>query len=88
MNVFRHSTYTAYEIRPWKIRQRGIVIIRETGNRINARSLWNVHNWRFIVKPSRFNRWHWLIRFPFFYFERNNVDIKIGYPNLYLWIIQ
>jgi hypothetical protein len=88
MEVFRHSTHTAYAIRPWKVGRRGLIVIRETGNRLAARDLWNVRNFRFCVWPSRFYRWHWFIRLPFFFFSRDNCGMKIGHPNLYLWVIR
>nr|DAE10376.1 MAG TPA: hypothetical protein [Siphoviridae sp. ctwrX9] len=43
-----------------------------------------VKNHRFIIKPNKQWRYfHWFIRQPFFYFERNNGGIYLGAPNRY-----
>ena len=88
MNVYTHPTHTAYAIKPWKVGRKGLIVIRETGNRLAARDLWNVHNFRFYIRPSKYYRWHWFIRLPFFYFCRDNCNTKIGHVNLYVWIIR
>jgi hypothetical protein len=81
MKVFKHKSHTAYEIRPWKVKEHGIVLIRETGNKKSIKTLF--HNWKLYI-----NKRFWIIRAPFFYFERNNGGIQIGIPNFYLWVIQ
>ena len=94
MKIFRHSTHTVYEIQEWKLngkngkRQHGICIIHETGNRFNARSLWNPRCWKLIVTPHKSSRWFWFVHLPVFRFNRDNCNLEIGHPNLYLWIIR
>lgn len=91
MRVFPCKSHVAYEIRPIKqIRpgkhQTGIVIIRETGMRKTARDLWIPKNWRFQVFPDK-PHWKWFIRLPFFHLIKNNCNLEIGHPNLFIWFI-
>lgn len=87
MKKFVHSTHTVYAFRDWTLKKSGIVLVLNTGNRILARDMWNPCNWRLRVYPGRLNPWHWFIRLPFFYLNRNNTGFEIGHPNLYLWVI-
>ena len=91
MKVFRHESHTVYVFREWKMiddkrHQSGICIIRKTGSRIPARSLFDHKNWRFTVPEKNFHRF-WHIRLPFFLFNRDNCGIEVGHPNMFLWII-
>lgn len=46
-------------------------------------------NFKFSIRPHRqWKYFHWLIRFPFFYWEKNNGGFEIGLPNFYLWVIK
>lgn len=86
MNIYRHKTHTAFAIRNWNYDQSGLVIIHNTGNRIPILTLFNPRNWRFNIQRNNFSSFC-QIRLPFFLFNKDNCGIKIGHPNLYLWII-
>lgn len=49
--------------------------------------LQGLRNIRFSIKLHLHWYNHVFIRLPFFYFEKNNFDYKIGLPNLHLWKI-
>lgn len=82
MNIYHHKTHTAFAIRNWDQYHSGLVIIRNTGNRIPILTLLNPKNWRFNIESN-----FWCICLPFFLFNKDNCGIEIGHPNLYLWII-
>lgn len=43
-------------------------------------------NMRFRIKPHIiFKYFYWIIRLPFFYWERSITGYKFGIPNLYIW---
>ena len=77
MRIFRHRTHTVYEIRPWSKEKHGLVFIRNTGSKMNLKTLF--HSWAWHVRKK-----FWLIRAPFFWLSRDNGGIQIGTPNFYL----
>lgn len=90
MQIFRHETHTVYVLRDYRNKKRdgyqtGVTLIHQTGRRMCARALWHPKNLLFYVQPGKL-RWHWMIRLPFFWYERNNCGFEIGHPNLYLWV--
>lgn len=87
MKKFKHDTHTAWELRPWKAEKPGLVIIRNTGDKMTIFDRWNWRNFRFRVWRSK-PRWHWLIRTPHFYLCRDNGGLEVGHPNLYFWWIR
>lgn len=83
MKKFVHESHTAIELLKRKI----VIINHDKIQMFNRRV--KFANWRFLIQPNK--RWlyfHWFIRLPFFYFEKDNVSIKIGTPNSYLWLIK
>lgn len=91
MRVFRHKFHIVYEL------SKKLVIIKK----LDKIKFWfpkehrppetkcGLVNIKFIVHPHKqFKYFHWLIRLPFFYWEKNNGGFKIGLPNLYLWNIR
>ncbi|AJA41436.1 hypothetical protein AXJ14_gp117 [Geobacillus virus E3] len=83
MKVYKHKSHNAYQLR------KKLVLIKNH----QKIKFWNkgkvLPNFRFNIKPHKqLKYFHWLIQMPFLYFERNNGGLKIGLPNLYLWIIK
>ena len=83
MKIFKHSGHNAYEF------TKKLVVIK---NKDKIKFRFKGHgfaNFRFIIHPCRnFQYFHWLIRTPIFYWEKNNGGFEIGLPNLYLWVIR
>ena len=88
MKKFIHPTHKAYEIRRWESGGFGIVLIRNTGNRINISIQFNLDNIHFhYSRPNKY-QWFAVVRMPFFLFEKDNCGFKIGTQNRYLWVIK
>lgn len=90
MQMFRHKGHTVYEI------NKKLVIVK-VHDKIRfyfpgygiKKGLKGLRNLRFRMYPSRFWQYfHWLIRLPGFYWEKNNGGFKIGTNRLYLWSIK
>ena len=82
MRAFRHNKHIAYQIVKNKI-----VLIRYINDGLIKFYLkgHGLRNIKFNISDmGRFI----LIRLPFFLFVRNSGEIKIGFPNLYLWFIK
>jgi hypothetical protein len=85
MKVFRHKRHNAYQI------TKKLVIVKyNKGSKIKfyfkGRGFSNL---KFSLYPHKEWRYfHWLIRLPFLYFQKNNGGYEIGFPNCYLWIIK
>jgi hypothetical protein len=78
MDIYRHKEHTVY-----KLSKKILFFIQHT-----KVMFWHkgkiVKNHRFIIKPNKqWKYFHWFIRLPFFYFERNNGGVQIGTPNKY-----
>ena len=86
MKKFVHSTHTAWEIRQWKKRKNGIVLIKLTGDRMNLRTL--LQNICFRIHRTGQKKWFVTIRLPFFYLMKDNCNIHIGFPNIYIWVVK
>ena len=86
MTKYVHETHTVLCLREWSLKHSGICIVWKTGTRMSAYDRWNHKNWRFNVTKCR-PCWHWMIRFPFFQFIRDNCGFEVGTPNLFLWKI-
>lgn len=79
MNIYKHKSHTVYEL------SNKLLFFKNH----KKMTFWHegrlVKNHRFIIKPHRQWRYfHWFIRQPFLYFERNNGGVYIGTPNKYL----
>jgi hypothetical protein len=90
MRVFKHKEHTVYEI------NKRLTIIKkhdkvkfyfpQTGLIKGLKGLCNI---RFKIYPNRFWQYfHWFIRLPGFYWEKNNGGFMIGFNNFYLWSIK
>lgn len=82
-NVFKHKGHIAYQI------TEKLVIIKH----LDKIKFWfpkrGIVNIKFHIYPhAEWKYWHWLIWLPFLCFEKDNGGYKIGFPNLYLWIIK
>ena len=84
IKAYKHETHTAYEIRKWSANKKGIVIMKKTGDKLNLKSL--LHFWKFYINIHK-NNWFVIIRTPIFLLEECNGNLKIGHPNLYLWVV-
>jgi hypothetical protein len=90
MKIFKHEGHTAYEFK------KDVVGIKNTGSKVRFyfpkaglfKGFKGLCNIRFIIRPHKqFQCFYWLIRLPFFYWERNGGGVSIGLPNLYMWFI-
>ena len=88
MKTFIHSTHTVWEFKRWRPHKSGLVLIRETGNRMSLASQFHPENIRFHYRRPNKYQWFAFVRFPFFFFEKNNTGFKIGTPNIYFWFIK
>lgn len=90
MKIFRHKGHTVYNF------SKKVCIIKQI-DKVRfyfpeaglIKGLKGLVNLRFKVYPHReFKYFHWLIRTPIFYWDKDNGGHKIGLPNLYLWLIR
>jgi len=90
MQIFRHEGQTVYELK------KNLVIIKNH-NKTRfyfpkaglIKGLKGLCNIRFIIRPNKtWQYFHWLIRLPFFYCEKNNGGFWIGTNGMYLWSIK
>lgn len=88
MKKFVHSSHTALEFRQWKPRKVGVVLIKETGNRMSLASQFHRENIRLHYNRPNKYQWFAFVRMPLFFFEKNNSGFKIGTPNIYFWFIK
>lgn len=91
MKSFPCKSHIAYEIKPIKQikpgkHSAGVVIIRKTGGKATLRDLWIPQNWKLHVYRDK-PHWKWLIRLPFFHLVKDNCNLEIGHPNIFVWII-
>lgn len=78
MDIYRHKEYTVYRLskKIFFFKHNSKVIFWHKGKLIK--------NHRFSVRPHKQWRYfHWFIRQPYFYFERNNSGVYLGTPNKY-----
>ncbi len=83
IKVYRNKRHTAYKL------SKNLVVIKYH----RKMEFWckekGLINYKFSINPHRQWRYfHWLIRLPFFYWQRHNVGVEIGVPGLYLWFIK
>ena len=84
MKIFRHEGHNAYQLINGKL----VAIKRKNKIKFWFRGI-GFKNLKFTVSPHRQLRyWYWLIRLPFFYWQRDNGGVQIGLPNFYLWVIR
>ncbi|MEW4152151.1 hypothetical protein Q0N88_18660 [Bacillus thuringiensis] len=79
MDAFRHKDHTVYRLTKNILffKQHSKVMFWHRGKIVN--------NHRFKISPHKqWQFFHWFIRLPFFYFERNNGGLYIGTPNKYI----
>jgi hypothetical protein len=90
LQIFRHKGHTVYQI------NKKLVIIKQH-DKVKfyfpkaglIKGLKGLCNIRFIIHPNRsWQYFHWLIRLPGFYWEKNNGGFWIGTNSLYLWSIK
>lgn len=81
MEKYEHRTHTVWCIRRWSLENKGICLIKETGNKKKLKEI--IQNMRFRVHGK-----HIFIMLPFFYFYKDNCNIHIGTVNRYLWVIK
>ena len=84
INIYKHKTHITYQIRKRSVNKKGINIVKNTGHKLNLKSL--LHYWKFYIRIHK-NNWFVIIRTPIFLLEKANCDLIIGHPNYYLWII-
>ncbi|HAM79594.1 MAG TPA: hypothetical protein DCO80_02140 [Ornithinibacillus sp.] len=78
MEIYRHKGHTVYRF------ARRLLMFKNHSKMMFWHKGKLVRNHRFIIKPHKQWRYfHWFIRQPFFYFERNNGGIYLGTPNRY-----
>ncbi len=83
MNIYRHANHTVYSLK------KNITFMKEHDKMIFLHKGKLIPNFRFKIYPHKeWKYFHWFIRQPYFYFERNNGGIRIGTPNKYLWFIK
>jgi hypothetical protein len=90
MRVFKNKENTVYEF------NKKLVVIKEH-SRVKfyfpknglIKGLKGLCNIRFCIYPHHaWQYFHWLIRFPGFYWEKNNGGFSIGCNSLFLWSIR
>ena len=83
MKIFRHEGHNAYQLINGKL----VVIKRKNKVKFWFKGI-GFKNLKFTVSPhGQLRHWHWLVRLPFFYWQRDNGGVRIGMPNFYLWVI-
>jgi hypothetical protein len=78
MDVYKHKYHTVYKLsrRAFLFKQHNKAVFWHKGKLIK--------NFRFQIKPHKqWRYYHWFIRQPYFYFEKNNRGIYLGTPNKY-----
>nr|DAL87903.1 MAG TPA: hypothetical protein [Caudoviricetes sp.] len=84
MKKFVHKSHTAIQL----IKNRAVIIKNHDKIQMFHRYS-RFANWRFLIYPNRkWSYFHWLIRLPFLYFERDGGGLYIGTPNSFLWLIR
>lgn len=79
IDTFRHKDHTVY-----MLTKRLTLFKQHTKMKFmhKGKIIWN-H--RFGIYPHKERRYtQWMIRLPYFYFERNNGFVNFGTPNLYI----
>ncbi|KWW17934.1 hypothetical protein AS888_20695 [Peribacillus simplex] len=81
MDIYKHKGHTVYKL------AKKILFFKQHEKVMFWHEGKVVKNHRFSIRPNR--KWcyfHWFIRQPYFYFERNNGGLYIGTPNKYFHI--
>lgn len=83
MRVFRHKGHNVYCI------TKNINIVKKKDKIKFWFGKLRFANFKLFIYPNRQWRYfHWLIMFPFFYWQKTNGGFQIGLPNMYLWRIK
>ena len=86
IRIFKHKTHTVCQIRPYSEMKPGIVVIHNTTSRLSFKTLLKSRR-KFLIHMAK-NCLFIHIMLPCFYLDKNVGGIKIGLPNLYLWVIK